>query len=59
MPSNGVKNSTNSLCGTVVEFGCESCYHLSGLKLLECQPDQSWSGSQPICEGKLMFDWEV
>ena len=52
-PSNGVKNSTITACGTVVAFSCNECYDLVGDQQLTCLSNSSWSGEVPSCNGYI------
>jgi hypothetical protein len=50
-PSNGRKNSEDTLCNSTVEFICDACYELIGDSRLTCLPNQTWSNSEPSCNG--------
>ena len=51
-PTNGMKNSSDSSCGSTVEFSCDACYELMGNSQLTCLPSQTWSGKEPNCTGQ-------
>ena len=51
-PTNGMKNSSDSSCGSTVEFSCDACYELMGKSQLTCLPSQTWSGKEPNCTGQ-------
>ena len=54
-PTNGMKDSNDSSCGSTVEFSCYACYELMGNSQLTCLPDQTWSGEKPNCNGQCKW----
>ena len=46
-PTNGIKDSNDTYCGSTVEFNCDACYELMGNSQLTCLPNQTWSGEEP------------
>ncbi|XP_062499001.1 fibrillin-2-like [Corticium candelabrum] len=48
-PSNGVKNSIHTTCGTTVAFSCNTGFDLRGSNSRNCQHNGLWSGNQPTC----------
>ena len=51
-PTNGMKDSNDTYCGSTVEFNCDACYELMGNSPLTCLPNQTWSGKEPNCSGQ-------
>ena len=56
-PSNGLKNTNSSSCGTVVDFSCNECYELEGTEQLSCLPNTSWSHEEPRCNCKICINY--
>lgn len=51
-PTDGVKDSSNTTCGSTVQFNCNECYELEGHDQLSCLSNKTWSGEEPNCTGK-------
>ncbi|XP_078702320.1 CUB and sushi domain-containing protein 3-like isoform X2 [Branchiostoma floridae x Branchiostoma belcheri] len=51
-PTNG-NRTEGQLHGDTVTFSCNEGYELIGPENRTCQTNQSWSGEQPKCSGKL------
>ncbi|XP_048366366.1 sushi domain-containing protein 2 isoform X1 [Sphaerodactylus townsendi] len=49
VPAKGTKNSTNYLAGSVIRFGCQPDYILTGAAERTCQSNGKWSGAQTVC----------
>ena len=45
--------------GTVVRFECEPGYFRSGLPVIHCKSDGSWSGQVPTCSRISCHDFPV
>ena len=54
-PTNGMKDSNDISCDSSVEFSCDACYELMGNSQLTCLPNQTWSGTEPNCNGQ--YKW--
>ena len=51
-PANGaVDMSEGSTVGSEVIYTCDPSFSLRGDESRTCQPDGSWSGVDPACEG--------
>ena len=51
-PANGaVDMSEGSTVGSEVTYTCDPSFKLRGEESRTCQPDGSWSGENPVCEG--------
>nr|XP_030141957.3 sushi domain-containing protein 2 isoform X3 [Taeniopygia guttata] len=48
-PTNGRKNATNYLLGSVINFTCNEGYELTGSQERTCQASGAWSGDTPQC----------
>ncbi|KAM3822634.1 sushi domain-containing protein 2 [Vipera latastei] len=48
-PSNGAKDGTRYLEGSLVQFRCHPGYSLVGSAARSCRADGSWSGQPPSC----------
>lgn len=48
-PTNGRKNGTNYLLGSIISFICNQGYELTGAKERICQVTGTWSGDTPSC----------
>ncbi|XP_062510209.1 uncharacterized protein LOC134186269 [Corticium candelabrum] len=48
-PINGETNSSDTSCGTSVEFSCHECYMLEGRNQLSCLPNKTWDSAEPNC----------
>ena len=53
-PTNGMKDSNDTSCNSTVEFSCDACYELMGNSQLTCLPNQTWSGTEPNCNGQWL-----
>jgi fibulin 1/2 len=51
-PSNGIMDSTNTTCDTVVQFRCNDSYELFGSSTLTCLTNGQWDNSVPKCYGR-------
>ncbi|XP_043916972.1 sushi, von Willebrand factor type A, EGF and pentraxin domain-containing protein 1 isoform X2 [Protopterus annectens] len=49
-PENGFVQSTDSLHGSSVWYGCNSGYELSGAAVRHCLPNRTWTDEPPACK---------
>ena len=56
VPGNGRKTITTHTIGSEVLFTCEPGYSLVGNNVRICQPDQTWSGSIPLCVSEYILN---
>lgn len=55
-PHNGsVKLSSGIQCGSIADYTCNVGFELKGNGLRVCQVDETWNGTQPVCECKFNF----
>ena len=55
-PANGaVDMSEGSTVGSEVTYTCDPSFSLRGDESRTCQPDGSWSGEDPVCEGNHLL----
>ena len=54
-PSNGAKNDSSPLLGTVVTFSCNDGFRLEGSVQRICMALGKWSGTDVNCVGEYMF----
>ncbi len=57
-PFNGyVKLYDNNSPGTKAQYYCDEDYTLSGNRQRFCQKTCAWSGQDPICKSKLIYNY--
>ncbi|KAI8496791.1 hypothetical protein Bbelb_254460 [Branchiostoma belcheri] len=57
VPVNGNRdNNSNFTSGQTVRYTCMDGYHLLGTANITCQPNGTWSGATPTCEGRELND---
>lgn len=52
-PTNGTSAGGSTVFPNRVLFKCDSGFILSGSSKRTCQANATWSGFQPVCNGKL------
>ena len=58
-PANGqVSYAGRTTFGQTVTYSCDTGYNLVGDSNRTCQATGVWSGSEPICQGKLLLNLE-
>ena len=50
-PDNGNVMIGMTTLGSEVTYNCDPSFSLRGDESRTCQPDGSWSGEDPVCEG--------
>ncbi|XP_065189468.1 sushi, von Willebrand factor type A, EGF and pentraxin domain-containing protein 1-like [Sycon ciliatum] len=52
-PANGYRSSSDLTFGSVQRFACNQGFVLSGDTAVQCNADQAWNGTLPICSAFL------
>ena len=49
-PTNGKKNGSGSLVGSVIKFSCNDGFHLRGSAQRRCTESGTWDGEDTLCK---------
>ena len=52
-PINGDVITNGTVLGSLASYGCRAGYELEGDSTRVCQPNRSWSNTEPTCLGRL------
>ena len=56
-PANGqVSHFAGTAFGQTATYSCDTGYNLVGDSTRMCQANGRWSGSEPICQGRLLME---
>ena len=55
-PANGEVSLSSIMINSVATYSCNTGYTLTGDDMRTCLETGLWSGSEPICTGRLMYD---
>ena len=55
-PANGEVSLSSIMINSLATYSCNTGYTLTGDDMRTCLETGLWSGSEPICTGRLMYD---
>ena len=52
---NGNRESNGTIFQSVANYSCDNGYYLEGYMSRTCESNATWSGDEPLCEGRTVL----